>query len=95
MLKIFFVYIWLMYSLEVFVVGWFLGRVVGKVILEKYFFLEKIYGYCFNDFGVIVVVVFFVYDIGNLLFGYLGEKVIGDYFLNGNGSRFKKEFIDK
>ena len=90
-----FVHTRLTHSLEVSVVGRSLGRAVGKVILEKHPFLEKTHGYRFNDFGAIVAAASLAHDIGNPPFGHSGEKAIGNYFLNGNGSRFKKELTDK
>lgn len=90
-----FVHTRLTHSLEVSVVGRSLGRAVGKAILEKHPFLEKTHGYRFNDFGAIVAAASLAHDIGNPPFGHSGEKAIGDYFLNGNGSRFKKELTDK
>ncbi|MAL59886.1 MAG: deoxyguanosinetriphosphate triphosphohydrolase [Flavobacteriaceae bacterium] len=90
-----FVHTRLTHSLEVSVVGRSLGRAVGKAILEKHPFLEKTHGYRFNDFGAIVAAASLAHDIGNPPFGHSGEKAIGNYFLNGNGSRFKKELTDK
>jgi dGTPase len=90
-----FVHTRLTHSLEVSVVGRSLGRAVGKAILEKHPFLEKTHGYRFNDFGAIVAAASLAHDIGNPPFGHSGEKAIGDYFLNGNGNRFKKELTDK
>lgn len=90
-----FVHTRLTHSLEVSVVGRSLGRAVGKAILEKHPFLEKTHGYRFNDFGAIVAAASLAHDIGNPPFGHSGEKAIGDYFLNGNGSRFKKELSEK
>ncbi|MEZ4857565.1 MAG: deoxyguanosinetriphosphate triphosphohydrolase [Flavobacteriaceae bacterium] len=90
-----FVHTRLTHSLEVSVVGRSLGRAVGQAILEKHPFLEKTHGYRFNDFGAIVAAACLAHDIGNPPFGHTGEKAIGDYFLNGNGARFKEQLTEK
>ncbi len=90
-----FVHTRLTHSLEVSVVGRSLGRTVGKVILEKHPHLQKTHGYHFNDFGAIVAAAALAHDIGNPPFGHSGEKAIGDYFLNGNGKRFKDRLTAK
>src|SRR5690625_1579822 len=89
-----FVHTRLTHSLEVSVVGRSLGRAVGKNILEKYPYLEKL-GYQFNDFGAIVAAAALAHDIGNPPFGHFGEKAIGSYFETGNGRRFKEELTPK
>ena len=90
-----FVHTRLTHSLEVSVVGRSLGRAVGKAILEKHPFLEKTHGYRIHDFGAIVAAAALAHDIGNPPFGHSGEKAIGDYFLHGNGNRFKEELTHK
>ena len=94
-----FVHTRLTHSLEVSVVGRSLGRIVGKSILQKHPELQSTFGFQFNDFGAIVAAAALAHDIGNPPFGHSGEKAIGDYFLNGNGKRFKsllrpKEYQD-
>lgn len=84
-----FVHTRLTHSLEVSVVGRSLGRIVGKSILQKHPQLQSDHGFQFNDFGAIVAAASLAHDIGNPPFGHSGEKAIGDYFLNGNGKRFK------
>ena len=86
-----FVHTRLTHSLEVSVVGRSLGRKVGKILIEKYPFLNKIYGFQSNDFGAIVAAASLAHDIGNPPFGHSGEIAIGDYFKNGNGSKFKDQ----
>ena len=86
-----FVHTRLTHSLEVSVVGRSLGRKVGKILIEKYPFLNKIYGFQSNDFGAIVAAASLAHDIGNPPFGHSGEMAIGDYFKNGNGSKFKDQ----
>ncbi len=90
-----FVHTRLTHSLEVSVVGRSLGRIVGKAILEKHPHLAKTHGHNFNDFGAIVAAAALAHDIGNPPFGHSGEKAIGNYFLNGNGKRFKKVLREK
>ncbi|MDX1783885.1 MAG: dNTP triphosphohydrolase, partial [Aequorivita vladivostokensis] len=85
----------LTHSLEVSVVGRSLGRIVGKEILKKHPQLQGVHGYQFNDFGAIVAAAALAHDIGNPPFGHSGEKAIGDYFLNGNGKRFKNQLSEK
>ncbi|WP_111879047.1 deoxyguanosinetriphosphate triphosphohydrolase [Aequorivita sp. CIP111184] len=90
-----FVHTRLTHSLEVSVVGRSLGRIVGKEILKKHPQLQNAHGYQFNDFGAIVAAAALAHDIGNPPFGHSGEKAIGDYFLNGNGKRFKDDLNEK
>ncbi|MCF6307365.1 MAG: deoxyguanosinetriphosphate triphosphohydrolase [Flavobacteriaceae bacterium] len=90
-----FVHTRLTHSLEVSVVGRSLGRIVGKAVLEKHPQLQKAHGYQFNDFGAIVAAAALAHDIGNPPFGHSGEKAIGNYFLNGNGKRFKSQLTEK
>ena len=90
-----FVHTRLTHSLEVSVVGRSLGRTVGKAVLEKHPQLLKAHGYQFNDFGAIVAAAALAHDIGNPPFGHSGEKAIGNYFLNGNGKRFKSQLTEK
>jgi len=90
-----FVHTRLTHSLEVSVVGRSLGRTVGKAVLEKHPQLKKVHGYQFNDFGAIVAAAALAHDIGNPPFGHSGEKAIGNYFLNGNGKRFKSQLTEK
>lgn len=90
-----FVHTRLTHSLEVSVVGRSLGRIVGKEILKKHPQLQNTHGYQFNDFGAIAAAAALAHDIGNPPFGHSGEKAIGDYFLNGNGKRFKNQLSEK
>ena len=90
-----FVHTRLTHSLEVSVVARSLGRIVGKEILKKHPQLQHVHGYQFNDFGAIVAAAALAHDIGNPPFGHSGEKAIGDYFLNGNGKRFKEKLTEK
>ncbi|WP_170227850.1 deoxyguanosinetriphosphate triphosphohydrolase [Aequorivita lipolytica] len=90
-----FVHTRLTHSLEVSVVGRSLGRIVGKEILKKHPQLQTTHGYQFNDFGAIVAAAALAHDIGNPPFGHSGEKAIGDYFLNGDGKRFKEQLTER
>ncbi len=90
-----FVHTRLTHSLEVSVVGRSLGRIAGKELLKKHPQLLNTHGYQFNDFGAIVAAAALAHDIGNPPFGHSGEKAIGDYFLNGNGKRFKEQLTEK
>lgn len=90
-----FVHTRLTHSLEVSVVGRSLGRVVGRSILERHPYLRSVHGYLFNDFGAIVAAASLAHDIGNPPFGHSGEKAIGNYFLNGEGKRFKDQLTEK
>ena len=89
-----FVHTRLTHSLEVSVVGRSLGRSVGKFILEKYPYLKDL-GYEINDFGAIVAAASLAHDIGNPPFGHSGEKGIGEFFLNGNGKKYRDQLTDK
>lgn len=89
-----FVHTRLTHSLEVSVVARSLGRIVGKALLEKHPNLSKI-GYKVNDFGAIVATAALAHDIGNPPFGHSGEKAIGEYFLSGNGFKYKTMLSDK
>ncbi|WP_417885360.1 dGTP triphosphohydrolase [Zunongwangia sp.] len=89
-----FVHTRLTHSLEVSVVGRSLGRLTGQKILQKHPHLKETHGYQMNDFGAIVAAAALAHDIGNPPFGHSGEKAIGEYFLNGNGKRFKDQLSE-
>lgn len=89
-----FVHTRLTHSLEVSVVARSLGRIVGEKVLEKHPELTDL-GYKMNDFGAIVATAALAHDIGNPPFGHSGEKAIGEYFINGNGQKFKEQLTDK
>jgi dGTPase len=90
-----FVHTRLTHSLEVSVVGRSLGRRVGQLLLKKHPHLESVHGYKMNDFGAIVAAAALAHDIGNPPFGHSGEKAIGAYFKDGNGSEFKNHLTEK
>ncbi len=89
-----FVHTRLTHSLEVSVVARSLGRIVGKHIIAKYPNLKK-KGYQANDFGAIAAAAALSHDIGNPPFGHSGEKAIGEYFISGNGAKFKDQLTKK
>ena len=90
-----FVHTRLTHSLEVSVVGRSIGRKVGEKILQKHPHLKDTYGYQANDFGAIVAAASLAHDIGNPPFGHSGEKAIGEFFITGNGKRFKNEMSER
>lgn len=90
-----FVHTRLTHSLEVSVVGRSLGRIAGRKILEKHPYLQEVHGYRFNDFGAIVAAAALAHDIGNPPFGHSGEKAIGEYFTNGNGSKYQSVLSER
>ena len=89
-----FVHTRLTHSLEVSVVGRSIGRKVGEKLLQKHPHLRDTYGYQANDFGAIVAAASLAHDIGNPPFGHSGEKAIGEFFITGNGKRFKDELTE-
>jgi dGTPase len=90
-----FVHTRLTHSLEVSVVGRSLGRLVGKKLLEKHPHLKRVHGYQANDFGAIVAAAALAHDIGNPPFGHSGEKAIGEFFINGEGQKYKSQLSPK
>ena len=90
-----FVHTRLTHSLEVSVVGRSLGRLVGRKLLEKHPQLQSVHGYQTNDFGAIVAAAALAHDIGNPPFGHSGEKAIGEFFINGQGQKYKSELTPK
>lgn len=81
-----FVHTRLTHSLEVASVGRSLGRMAGQTLVERHPELGAL-GYRFTDFGSIVSAACLAHDIGNPPFGHGGEKAIGSYFSQGEGSR--------
>lgn len=86
-----FVHTRLTHSLEVSCVGRSLGKMVGNVIIDRH----KLNNLHSSDFGAIVAAAALAHDIGNPPFGHSGEAAISDYFLNGNGQRYKDEINDE
>lgn len=85
----------LTHSLEVSVVARSLGRKVGQEILRRHPELSSYHKYQPNDFGAITAAAALAHDIGNPPFGHSGEKAMGDYFLTGEGKRFKSSLTEK
>ncbi len=85
-----FVHTRLTHSLEVSCVGRSLGKMVGKTIIERYQ-LTDLHP---SDFGAVVATAALAHDIGNPPFGHSGEAAISDYFINGNGQRFREQIAD-
>ncbi|MFV0237967.1 MAG: deoxyguanosinetriphosphate triphosphohydrolase [Flavobacteriales bacterium] len=85
----------LTHSLETSSVGRSLGRIVGKMILDKHPHLKQTLGYQIDDFGAIVAAACLAHDIGNPPFGHFGEKAIGNYFSNGKGLHYKEYLTTK
>lgn len=85
----------LTHSLEVSVVARSLGRIAGHKIVRKHPELQSHFKYQPNDFGAITAAAALAHDIGNPPFGHSGEKAMGDYFLNGEGKRFKTLLTEK
>ena len=83
-----FVHTRLTHSLEVSVVGRSLGRMAGKLLLEKHPELAATHGYMATDFGAIVAAAALAHDIGNPPFGHSGEKAIGAFFSKGLGAQY-------
>ncbi len=74
-----FVHTRLTHSLEVSSVGRSLGKMVGKVILERHPELNK--DFSLFDFGAIVAAASLAHDLGNPPFGHAGEDALSDFFL--------------
>lgn len=89
-----FVHTRLTHSLEVSSVGRSLGKLTGKELLKKHPHLRDDLGLTIADFGAIVATAALAHDIGNPPFGHSGEKAMSEYFLNGQGTRFKEQIAD-
>ena len=84
----------LTHSLETSSVGRSLGRIAGKMILDKHPELQTL-GYQIDDFGAIVAAAALAHDIGNPPFGHFGEKSIGSYFKDGKGQIFQSQVTEE
>ena len=83
----------LTHSIEVSSVGRTLGKIAGTALLHKYPELQANYNH--HDIGAIVAAASLAHDIGNPPFGHSGESAISEYFLNGDGVRFKPKLTEK
>lgn len=88
-----FVHTRLTHSLEVSCVGRSLGKMVGKTIIDRHNL--KAHNLHQSDFGAVVATAALAHDIGNPPFGHSGESAISNYFLNGNGGRFRDQIGDE
>jgi len=79
----------LTHSLEVASVGRSLGHRVASHLKTKYN-----NAYYLSDIDTIVGTASLAHDLGNPPFGHAGEKAISDYFLKGEGLRFKEKLSD-
>jgi dGTPase len=86
-----FVHTRLTHSLEVSCVGRSLGKMVGREIIARYN-LKNLHS---SDFGAVVAAAALAHDIGNPPFGHSGEAAISNYFINGNGQRFREQIADE
>jgi dGTPase len=86
-----FVHSRLTHSLEVSCVARSLGKIAGKVIIDRYN-LSDLHA---SDFGAVCATAALAHDIGNPPFGHSGETSISNYFANGNGKCFEKEIADE
>lgn len=85
-----FVHTRLTHSLEVSCVARSLGKTVGKEIIARYNLdLHP------SDFGAICATAALAHDIGNPPFGHSGESSISNYFVNGNGVKYKTLINDE
>lgn len=72
----------LTHSLEVSSVGRSIGSIVGRELRKKY----PDYDADFEEIDAIVAAACLAHDLGNPPFGHSGEKAIGTYFSEGNGT---------
>lgn len=89
-----FVHTRLTHSLEVSSVGRSLGKIVGEKIIQKHPELKE-KGFNPYDFGAIVAAAALAHDIGNPPFGHSGEKAISDYFISGEGNKYKESMSEQ
>ncbi|MCX6352221.1 MAG: dNTP triphosphohydrolase [Bacteroidetes bacterium] len=75
-----FVHTRLTHSLETSCVGRSLGRMVGKIIIERQPELNTKFNITEDDFGTVVATACLAHDIGNPPFGHSGEDAISDFF---------------
>jgi len=87
-----FVHSRLTHSLETACVGRSLGKIVGAEIIKRLPELKT--DYSASDFGAIVAAACLAHDIGNPPFGHSGEKAISEYFLNGEGKKYRNSITD-
>lgn len=81
-----FVHTRLTHSLEVSCVARSLGKIAGKVIIDRHQ-LTDLHA---SDFGAICATAALAHDIGNPPFGHSGEASISHYFTQGKGKAFRE-----
>jgi dGTPase len=86
-----FVHTRLTHSLEVSCVARSLGKMAGKVIIDRYNLGAELHP---SDFGAICATAALAHDIGNPPFGHSGESSISNYFVNGNGAKYEATIGD-
>jgi dGTPase len=79
-----FVHTRLTHSLEVSCVARSLGKMAGRVIIDRY----NLKNFHESDFGAICATAALAHDIGNPPFGHSGEAAISNYFSNGSGKEW-------
>ena len=82
----------LTHSLEVSSVGRSLGNDVARELLQRHPHLADTH---ITEMGSIVSAACLAHDLGNPPFGHSGEKAIGTYFSEGNGSFLKDYYCDE
>ncbi|MEM7548461.1 MAG: dGTP triphosphohydrolase [Bacteroidota bacterium] len=87
-----FVHTRLTHSLETASVGRSLGKMVGKVIVERHHLKE--HNFSPLDFGSIVAAACLAHDVGNPPFGHSGEASISDFFKNDPSIKSIKENLN-
>ncbi|GAB4136293.1 MAG: deoxyguanosinetriphosphate triphosphohydrolase [Bacteroidia bacterium] len=81
----------LTHSLEVSCVGRSLGKLAGRVIIDRHG-LHDIHP---SDFGAVCATAALAHDLGNPPFGHSGEAAISDYFNNGKGKLYRELIHDE
>lgn len=86
-----FVHTRLTHSLEVSCVARSLGKIAGKVIIDRHQ-LQDLHA---SDFGAVCATAALAHDIGNPPFGHSGEASISHYFTQGKGKSLQERVSDE
>jgi len=86
-----FVHTRLTHSLEVSCVARSLGKIAGKVIIDRHQ-LQDLHA---SDFGAVCATSALAHDIGNPPFGHSGEASISHYFTQGKGKSLQERVTDE